>query len=126
MNRTVKTVRWIARILSVLIILFWVFFIVGSFVSSIHGEHSSAPLSMHDRLGFALMLAWLMGLALAWKWELAGAALTLVAILIQAFFINGRVVEGLGMLPPITAILFLLCWWIGRQSHQGSMTPGGQ
>ena len=120
MNRTVRTVRWIARILSVMIILFWGVFIVGSFVSSIRGEHSSGTLSMHDRIGLTLMFAWLLGLALAWKWELAGAALTLTAILIQAFFINWRVVAGFGILPPITALLFLLCWWIGRQ-----ITPHG-
>ena len=116
--RTVKMVRWIARILSVLIILFWVIMIVGSFLESIRGGHPSGPLSMHDRMGLTLMFAWLLGLALAWKWELAGAALTLAAFLIQAFFINWRVVAGLGMLPPITALLFLLCWWMGRQSRQ--------
>ncbi|MGO8929182.1 MAG: hypothetical protein ACLQU3_20135 [Limisphaerales bacterium] len=118
MNRTVKTVRWFARILSLLIILFWGIFIVGSFLDSIRGGHPSGPLSMHDRIGFTLMLAWLLGLALAWRWELAGAALTLAAVLIHAFFINPRVVEGLGMLPPITALLFVLCWWVGRQSRQ--------
>jgi hypothetical protein len=107
--RTVKVVRWIARILSALIILFWGVMIVGSF--------SSRPLPMRDRMGLTLMFAWLLGLALAWKWELAGAALTLAAILIQAFFINWRVVVGFGMLPPITALLFLLCWWMGRQSR---------
>ena len=118
LSRTVKTVRWIARILSVLIILFWGFFITAPLVGSIRGEHSSGPLSMHDRMGLTLMFAWLLGLALAWKWELAGAALTLTAILIDAFFINWKVVAGLGMLPPITALLFLLCWWMGRQSRQ--------
>ncbi|MGD0017290.1 MAG: hypothetical protein ABSC38_07230 [Verrucomicrobiia bacterium] len=118
LSRTEKTVRWIARILSVLIILFWGLFITAPLVGSIRGEHSSGPLSMHDRMGLTLMFAWLLGLALAWKWELAGAALTLTAILIEAFFINWKVVMGLGMLPPITALLFLLCWWIGRQSRQ--------
>ncbi len=110
LSRTEKTVRWIARILSALIILFWGVMIVGSF--------SSRPLPMRDRMGLTLMFAWLLGLALAWRWELAGAALTLAAFLIEAFFINWKVVAGLGMLPPITALLFLLCWWMGRQSRQ--------
>jgi hypothetical protein len=118
MNRTVKTVRWFARILSVLIILFWGIFIVGSFVDSLRGGHPSGPLSMNDRIGLTLMFTWLLGLALAWRWEFAGAALTLAAVLIHAFFINPRVVEGLGMLPSITALLFVLCWWTGRQSRQ--------
>ncbi len=73
---------------------------------------------MNDRIVFALMLAWLLGLALAWKWELAGATLTLAGILIEAFFTHGRVLEGLGMWPPITALLFVSCWWLGRQSSQ--------
>jgi hypothetical protein len=73
---------------------------------------------MNDRIGLTLMFTWLLGLALAWKWELAGAPLTLVAILIQAFFINWRVLEGLGMLPPITAVLFVFCWWLARPRHQ--------
>jgi hypothetical protein len=121
MNKTVKTVRWIARILSVLIILFWGFFIAAGLVGTILGDPSSQPwhtLPIRDRIGFTLMLAWLLGLALAWKWELAGAALTLAAILIEAFFINWKVVAGLGMLPPITAVLFVFCWWLGRQSSQ--------
>ena len=63
------------------------------------------------------MFAWLLGLALAWRWELAGAALTLAAVLVETLFINAKVVEGLGLLPPFTALLFLLCWWIGRQLH---------
>jgi hypothetical protein len=118
MNRTVRTVRWTARILSALVILFWGFFITAGVVASIQGHPNGSLHSMHDRLGFALMLAWLLGLALAWKWELAGATLTLAAILIPAFFINWRVLEGLGVLPPITAILFVFCWWLGRQSSQ--------
>jgi hypothetical protein len=116
-SRTVKTFRWIARILSVLIILFWVYMFVGSFLESRRGGHPSGPLSMHDRMGLTLMFVWLLGLALAWKWELAGASLTLTVFLIEAFFINWRVV-GFGILPPITALLFLLCWWMGRQSCQ--------
>ena len=72
---------------------------------------------MHDRMGLTLMFAWLLGLAFAWRWELAGAALTLAAFLIEAFFINWRVVAGFGILPPITALLFLIVWWMGRQFH---------
>ena len=108
--------RWTARILSVLIILFWGFFITAGIVASIQGHPNGSLHSMHERLGFALMLAWLLGLALAWKWEFAGATLTLAAILTQAFFINPRVLDSLGMLPPITALLFVFCWWLGRQS----------
>jgi hypothetical protein len=106
MNRTAGAVRWIARMLSVLIILFWGVIIVAGLIGTIRGEPSSGPLAMQDRIGLTLMFTWLLGLALACKWELAGAVLTLVAVLIHAVFVNPRVVEGLGMLPPITALLF--------------------
>ena len=71
-----------------------------------------------DYIGLTLMVIWLLGLAVAWKWELAGGLLTLAAILISASFINCGVLEGLGILPPIAALLFVLCWGMSGQAQQ--------
>jgi hypothetical protein len=49
----------------------------------------------------------------AWKWELAGAALTLGAILVCAL-VNWRVVVFPGTLIPVTAGLYLACWWASK------------
>jgi hypothetical protein len=59
------------------------------------------------------MVISLVGLAVAWKWELTGATMTLVAVVIGAV-INWRVLAFPITLIPLTACLFLLSWWMNR------------
>ena len=117
MNKTVITVRWIARILSVLIFLFWGF--LGWFIATKlndNREHSLRALTASDCIGFGTMLLSLLGLAIAWRWELIGAVVTFAAVSV-AVLINPDAVTGLGMLPPINALLFIFCWESSRPSQ---------
>jgi hypothetical protein len=104
-------VRWSARILSALILLFWGFFIVASIVGD--EARSSRPLVTGDYILLLTMVISLAGLCVAWKWELVGATITLVATLIAAV-VNWRVLAFPPALIPLAAILFLLCWWMKR------------
>lgn len=104
-------VRWCARILSALIQLFWGFFIVAHLVGD--GGGASRPLQTNDYISIATMVISLAGLGVAWKWELIGASMTLVAILIGAIA-NWRVLASPIALIPIAASLFVLCWWMSR------------
>ncbi|HEY1381589.1 MAG TPA: hypothetical protein VGF55_32625 [Gemmataceae bacterium] len=108
---SVTTVRWAARALSVLILLFWGFFLVASLFGD--ATRPSRPLVVYDWVILGSLLASLAGLAVAWKWELAGAALTLGAILVCAL-VNWRVVVFPGTLIPVTAGLYLACWWASK------------
>ena len=114
LNRKLITVRWIARILSGFILLFWGFFMVAHLVGG--AGQASRALTTSDRLGFTMMLLSLFGLGIAWRWELIGAGITLAATLILAL-LNPHAVTGLGLLPPITALGFLFCWWGRQASH---------
>jgi hypothetical protein len=103
--------RWGARLLSALILLFWGFFFVAHLVDD--AGRSSRPLNTNDyiiltSLGFSLA-----GLAAAWKWELAGGLLALGSISLCALA-NWRVLASPGALIPVTACLFLMSWWSGR------------
>ncbi|MGE0126639.1 MAG: hypothetical protein AB7U82_00940 [Blastocatellales bacterium] len=104
-------VRWSARILSALILLFWGFFIVASIVGD--EARSSRPLVTSDYIVLATTTISLAGLAAAWKWELIGAVITLVATLIAAT-VNWRVLAFPPVLIPFAASLFLFCWWMNR------------
>ena len=109
-------IRWGARILSVLILIFWGIFLVADFLFSgfvRSHEASPRPLVASDYAIPALLVASLAGLALSWKWESAGAVVTLVAIVCCATM-NWKVVLFPGTLIPITAILYLLSWWVRR------------
>ena len=104
-----KVARWTARILSALILLFWGFFIVAHLFGE--GEEASRPLNARDYVGLTTMGAWLVGLAVAWKWEFIGGVITLVAYLI-AIAANPAVL--MFVFIPITALLFLASWWMRR------------
>ena len=110
-SRVSKAIRWIARVLSALIILFWGFMIVAHVVGGSNSQGS--PLTINDNLKLILMVIYLIGLVIAWKWEVAGATVVLVAF-------AGNAILGIDIfsfpliLVPITACLFLLSWWLRR------------
>lgn len=113
-----KVTRWAARIFSALILLFWGFFIVASLLGD--GEEASRPLNASDYIGLITMGAWLVGLAVAWKWEFVGGMTTLVAFVI-AVAANPNVLTFPFLIIPITAALFLASWWM----HRGGSAEGG-
>lgn len=115
-----KVVLWGARSLSVLIILFWGYFILGHLLGG--AGSPSRPLTTSDYLGITAMVVSLVGLAASWKWELAGSLVTLGAVLIGAV-VNWRVLIFPGTLIPITALLFLLVWWMNRAGRSEPGTP---
>lgn len=108
----VTPVRWTARVLSGLIVLFFGFFLIAH----LFGDEGrpSRPMVWNDYVILTTLVLALVGLLLSWKREFAGAAVTLIAITICAA-LNWKVLVP-GALIPITAILFLICWWISRSS----------
>ena len=104
--------RWSARLLSALLLLFWGYFIVANLVGE--AERASRPLNINDYFMLTTMMLSLVGLGVAWKWELTGGLLTLGAVLLGAL-VNWRVLVFPGTLIPLTACLFLLSWWTSRR-----------
>ncbi len=109
-----KLTRWAARILSTLILVFWGFFIVAHLFGD-EGD-ASRPLSASDYAGLIAMGAWLVGLAVAWKWEFRGGLTTLFAFGIAAAA-NSNVLSFPFVIVPITAGLFLASWWMRRETR---------
>lgn len=112
LHPSVKTVRWIARVLSVMIILLFLFIFMGESVFSgtpIWAKSISA-LTIVTLVLTAIQVS---GLVVAWKWELAGGIMTLVATV--PLGINARAVLSPWGLVPFLAILFIVCWWFSRE-----------
>lgn len=110
---SVSLVRWGARILSGLIVLFFGFFLVAHLIGE-QGQ-ASRPLVWADYVILTTLVVSLVGLLLAWKWEFAGAAIALIAILVCAA-LNWRILVSPGALIPISAVLYLLSWRLYRTS----------
>lgn len=108
--------RWAARLLSAVIVLFWGFFLLADLFGD--AARSTRQFIWADYLILGGIIAAVIGLALAWKWELFGAAFTLIAFGVVAV-INWRVVIFPGTLIPITAVLFLASWWTHRSPQTG-------
>ena len=80
MNSTPNIFRWIARILSIALLLFWGYFIAAHLAGG--NKPAPRPLSPRDLAILAALLASLAGLAVAWKRERAGGLMTLAAVLL--------------------------------------------
>ena len=111
---SVVLVRWSARILSGLIVLFFGFFLVAHLVGD--QGRPSRPLVSSDYVILGTLVVSLVGLLLAWKWELAGAAVALIAILVCAV-VNWRVLVFPGALIPLASVLYIVAWWLSRASR---------
>src|SRR5262245_11726205 len=86
-SKAAPVVRWGARILSVPILLFWGWFLLAHLFGD--GGRPSRPLGLKDHAILTAVVVSLVGLAVAWKWELLGGALTLAAVSACAF-VNWR------------------------------------
>ena len=99
-SRSIKVIRWIARIMSLLVILATLFLMIP--------DVWGAPLQMAVVMGLLIPI----GLGIAWKWELVGALISLVGF-IGAMILNPdmRTNPMMYLFYAVPAILFLLCWW---------------
>ena len=112
--KSASIARWAARVLSAAILLFWGYFLVAHLVGT--GGRSSQPLGWRDWFLLVSLIASLMGLAVAWKQELLGSTVALVAAAICAA-VNWKVLVFPGILIPITALLFMISWWQRKVDH---------
>lgn len=117
---SVVLVRWGARILSGLIVLFFGFFLVAHLLGD-QGQ-ATRPLVWGDYVILATLIVSLVGLLVAWKWEFAGAAIALIAILACAV-VNWRILVSPGALIPITSALYLLSWRLCRTASFSPARP---
>lgn len=108
-NKTTKIIRRIARIIGLLLIVLTLAFAIPSLMSD--PKPTAEPTPIVKILAGVFMLG---GLGLSWKWELIGALISLVGF-IGVGILNPDVMKMPMMyLFPLTAILFLICWWLSK------------
>jgi len=103
MKRTIiKIIRWTARTLSAMVILFH----AGSFF----GDLPMTGLSMSDQITLFLWGLVIVGLIIAWKWEGIGGLIILGVTLVQYNRSPELFSIWVMWIAPFTAMPFLLCW----------------
>ena len=114
-----KGLWWLTRVLSILIIVFSILMFMGYRVFPEPGEIK--PLSTKAIIGFYIVGIGFIGLLLAWKWELTGAIISLIA------FAGLAVVFPMVLIPspmyvwPGTAVLFIVLWKRRKNTNEEKM-----
>lgn len=104
-GRVPLVLRWLARAAA--------FFLCGAFlalvVSEITNPHSGPPALVREWVGIFLLSLCFAGMLIAWKWELTGAVLSLLALSAFALLVAFRQYVLLGILA-LPGVLYLADW----------------
>jgi hypothetical protein len=103
-----KRLWWVTRVLSILIIVFSVLMFMGYRVFPEPQEID--PLSAKEITGFYIVGIGFVGLLLAWKWEILGAIISLMAYVGLAVIFPLVLAPSPMYLWPGTAVLFIVLW----------------
>ena len=107
-----KELRWILRGLSGLIIGFSLMMFIGEYF---FGESPSEPLSKSSMIGLSIAGIGLLGLGLAWKWELLGGIIGLIPFFVLALMDPSILQSQLMFIWPLTALLFIVYWFLNKK-----------
>ena len=112
-TKSYKELRWILRGLSGLIIVFSLFMFIGE---TFFGENPYEPLSKSATIGLSIAGIGLLGLGLAWKWELLGGIIGLIPFFVLALLDPTILQSSLMFIWPLTAILFIVYWFLNKKT----------
>jgi hypothetical protein len=114
--KRILVIRWIARTWSIAVL------ILALIIAFSPDEHATGePLEFREIFMLSLWGIAILGLLLAWRWELVGATITIVTMVFReiAFIIFYRewtvnfLLIWVAVIPP--AVLFLLAWNLERK-----------
>lgn len=113
---TTKTLRIIARVLSALFVGFALIMFIGE---TMEGAKKAIPepMSFYSVVQLTLFGIGLLGLALAWKWEMAGGIISLLAFIIL-FIVNPSALLLPMFIFPANAILFIVVAYRSKKSKE--------
>ena len=99
---------------SSLIIVFSLFMFISYRLFPESGE--PGPLSTSDIIGFSIVGIGFIGLVLAWKWELIGGIISLMAFVGSAVIFPRILIPSPMYIWPGTAVLFIILWKRSRST----------
>lgn len=107
-------IRWTARILAALMVIFGLVFLLGHLFGS--EDNSSGFRSTAEFLSFLCFpVSTMIGLSMAWKWEGIGACITLVGMLGLLLLRPDLLTQPLILAPLLPALLFGISWYLHKE-----------
>ena len=112
----VAVIHWAARCAALLV--------VGTFIlrlaEDLINPYSVPPASVRDWAGILLLTAGIIGMAAAWKWEVPGALLSLLALVAFASLAGTRRYDIVSF-AAIPGVLYLWDWLLRRKRPEAAM-----
>jgi len=96
-DRHTRIIRWIARISGSVFVLFLLMMFIGETLDS---SGPLLPLAAKHVIGLLLMLGLIVGLVLAWRWELTGGLIAVVSIFALMLVLGNAPIGMLGFAIP--------------------------
>jgi len=111
-----KFVHWAARSVALLVAVFFLFLLLSEVVA----PHSRAPSGFKEWGQIALLMGAIVGMLVAWKWELPGAIFSLGALGLWALLVQVNRYPDVIVLLASPGLLFLSDWALhfGRQHNR--------
>ncbi len=107
---SLKAIRWVARVSGLLFGGGFVLILLATAIDSLMVGAMEPP-GMNAVVQLTVTLTGIMGLLLAWRWELAGGILAVVAFAALGFINPATIpIPLIGFLIP--SILFLIAGWL--------------
>jgi hypothetical protein len=114
--RSVKITRWIARLWSILV------FVVALLIIFTPDPYATEPVPAADWFLLSLWGVAVLGLLVAWRWELVGGIITIATlffrelawVVLKGGWMVNFLIVWLFLLPP--AILFMVAWGLERKA----------
>jgi len=103
-KRIINLLRWLTRILGILLIFVIVLFAVGE------GLPNPLALTANEQLGLVALIIMLAGLILAWKFEGMGGLLVIIGYIFFCIIERQILRQGVFFIFPVVGLSFLLCW----------------
>lgn len=115
-RRNIKIIRWIARILSILV------FVMTLSILFTPDPYATEPVPAEDWFMLSLWGVAILGLVIAWRWEFVGGIITIATMFIRELawiilkgpWMASFLIVWLFVVPP--AILFLGAWRLERKA----------
>jgi hypothetical protein len=123
--RSAKIFRWIARIWSIVV------FGVALFIVITPDPYATEPVPAADWFLLSLWGVAILGLVIAWRWELAGGIITIATmsvrelawVILKNHWLVSFLIVWVFVVPP--AILFLIAWRLERKTKNNSIGAAG-
>jgi hypothetical protein len=113
-TRSVTIIRWVARIIGILLMALFLFFFVADCL-----QKGRIAIESERILMIVFLLLAFIGLSIAWKWEGIGAASAVAGLIGFNIFAPATVARAgifaVTALYGLPALLFLFCWFRTRK-----------